>query len=136
MGEEMTAKLNLNVLFWVALACVFLFMYCGPEMPIACQILATTGNANAQYNLGRWYHDGDHWVDEDKEQAVKWYRKSAEQGNADAQCMLGWCYYNGEGVATDAAEAVKWYRKAAEQGHAEAKDALKGLSDKSDEVKK
>ncbi len=134
MGEEMTAKLNLNVLFWVALACVFLFMYCGPEMPIVCQILAETGNANAQYNLGLWYY-GDYWAYKDKEQAVKWWRKAAERGHAGAQCGLGWCYEKGEGVATDAAEAVKWYGKAAEQGLAEAKNALKGLSEKSDGVK-
>ena len=135
MGE-IKAKLNLNVLFWVALACVFLFMYCGPEMPIVCQILAKIGNAKAQYNLGQWYCDGDHWVHKDKGLAVKWFRKAAEQGDAPAQCRLGWCYEIGEGVETNAAEAVKWYRKAAEQGHAEAKDALKGLSDKSDGVKK
>lgn len=28
----------------------------------------------------------------DKEEAVRWYRKAAEQGNAGAQCSLGNCY--------------------------------------------
>ena len=44
-------------------------------------------------------------------------RKTAEQGNAQAQYRLGEMYDSGEGVAADDAEAVKWYRKAAEQGH-------------------
>ena len=47
-------------------------------------------------------------------------RKAAEQGNAAAQCSLGYRLKKGEGVAQDEAQAVNWYRKAAEQGHADA----------------
>ena len=53
-------------------------------------------------------------------EAVKWYRKAAEQGDARAQCFLGFFYDNGQGVPQDYEEAVKWYRKAAEQGYAKA----------------
>ncbi len=56
----------------------------------------------------------------DNVEAVKWYRKAAEQGNATAQNNLGVCYENGDGVAKDMKEAVKWYQKAAEQGNADA----------------
>ena len=59
-------------------------------------------------------------VPEDDVEAVKWYRKSAEQGNADAQYNLGVCYKHGIGVPKDDAEAVKWYLKSAEQGDAKA----------------
>ena len=48
------------------------------------------------------------------------YKASAEQGDAEAQFNLGWCYDDGRGVAKDYVEAVKWYRQAAEQGHPEA----------------
>lgn len=44
----------------------------------------------------------------------------ANQGNAEAQYILGVSYHDGEGVPQDYAEAVKWYRKAAEQGYASA----------------
>ena len=47
-----------------------------------------------------------------------WYRKSAEQGDANAQNRLGLCYANGEGVEKSAEQAVVWYRKSAEQGNA------------------
>ena len=57
-------------------------------------------------------------VPQDDAEAVKWYHKAAEQGDADAQNNLGVMYRNGKGVPQDDAEAVKWYRKAAEQGHA------------------
>ena len=56
----------------------------------------------------------------DYSEAVKWYRKAAEQGRTDAQFNLGYCYDKGQGVSQDYTEAVKWYRKAAEQGNASA----------------
>lgn len=49
--------------------------------------------------------------------AVKWLRKSAEQGNERAQCILAVCYENGKGVEKKYREAVSWYKKSAEQGH-------------------
>ena len=56
----------------------------------------------------------------DQVEAVKWYRKAAEQNHAKAQYNLGVCYAHGEGVAKDQVEAAKWYRKAAEQNFAPA----------------
>ena len=51
-------------------------------------------------------------VPEDDREAVKWYRKAAEQGDALAQNNLGLMYANGEGVPEDDREAVKWYQRA------------------------
>lgn len=48
------------------------------------------------------------------------YQAKAEQGDAEAQFNLGFCYDDGRGVAKDYVEAVTWYRKAAESGHTEA----------------
>ena len=45
--------------------------------------LAEQGDALAQNNLGVAYANGE-GVAEDDEEAVKWYRKAAEQGQADA----------------------------------------------------
>ena len=53
-------------------------------------------------------------------ESVKWYRKDAEQGVAEAQFNLGVCYYEGNGVSRNYLEAVKWYRKAGEQDYAKA----------------
>ena len=57
-------------------------------------------------------------VQKDSTEAVKWFRKSAEQGNAGAQFKVGWSYFEGIGVQKDSAEAAKWFRKSAEQGNA------------------
>ena len=43
-------------------------------------------------------------------------RRQAEQGDPDAQSILGLMYANGEGVLKDDTEAVRWYRLAADQG--------------------
>jgi hypothetical protein len=54
-------------------------------------------------------------------EAVPWYRKAANQGDAAAQNNLGVMYENGRGgLAKDEVEAVRWYRKAADQGYSEA----------------
>ena len=55
---------------------------------------------------------------QDYVEAVRWYRKSAEQGDAQAQCNLGFMHQKGQGVKQDYFEAVLWYRKSAEQGNA------------------
>ena len=57
-------------------------------------------------------------------EAVKWFRKAAEQNYPDAQYELGCAYYNGAGVEKDIEEAIKWIRKAAEQNDADAQFSL------------
>ena len=73
----------------------------------------------AQYGLGYMYYEGQ-GVPQDYEEAVKWYRLAAEQGDAEAQCGLGEMYYGGEGVPQDYAEAIRLWKLAAEQGDEEA----------------
>jgi len=63
-------------------------------------------------------------VARDDVQAAEWFRKAAEQGNAEAQANLGFVYMVGRGVAPDDAQAVGWLRKAAEQGNAIAQTNL------------
>ena len=65
-------------------------------------------------------YDNGRGVEQDDEQAVFWYRKAAEQGDATAQCYLGCDVRSGHGVEQDDEQAVFWYRKAAEQGDANA----------------
>jgi len=56
--------------------------------------------------------------------ALQEWRPLAEQGDSDAQAMLGTMYDEGKGVPQDYTEAVKWYRLAAEQGYARAQTNL------------
>ena len=61
---------------------------------------------------------------EDYTTALRLFRPLADQGDADAQSMLGLMYDNGQGVPKDYAQAVKWYRLAANQGYASAQANL------------
>ena len=61
---------------------------------------------------------------QDDKQAVSWFQKSAEQGDADAQYILGYMYAEGRGVPQDDKQAVSWFQKAAEQGDADAQNNL------------
>ena len=107
-----------------------LFLVMGAAIPLSAEqteadqfntikAKAEKGDAEAQYDLGVYYGNGQ-GVAKDEIEAVNWYRKAAEQNYVEAQYNLGFCYYNGQGVAQDYAEAAKWYRKAAEQNLAAA----------------
>ena len=49
-----------------------------------------------QLSAEEMYEKGDEYYNKkDYAEAVKWYCKSAEQGNSNAQTDLGWMYCNG-----------------------------------------
>lgn len=48
--------------------------------------------------------------------AVSWFNKAAEQGEADAQFLLGRMYYDGNSISQDYVEAYKWFSIAAANG--------------------
>ena len=78
--------------------------------------LAEAGDADAQYNLGVMYDNGE-GVPQDYAEAVKWYRLAAEQGYAKAQTNLGFMYEKGQGVLQDNATAHMWYNVGAANGN-------------------
>ena len=60
-------------------------------------------------------------VPQDYKEAVKWYTKAAEQGDADAQNNLAVMFDNGEGVPKDLVQAYAWYNVANAYGQEKAK---------------
>lgn len=76
-------------------------------------------DASRQFELGLKYVEG-RGVPKNDAEAVKWFRKAADQGLASAQYNLGVLFAKGLGVAENDAEAAKWWRKAAEQGNTKA----------------
>ena len=53
---------------------------------------------------------------QDYAEAVKWIRKAAEQGDAEAQSHLGAMYAQGHGVQRDYIRAYTWFNLAAMAG--------------------
>ena len=76
--------------------------------------LAEHGDAEAQFNLGVMYANGES-VPKDIVEATVWYRKAAERGHAWAQYRLGLGYTNGRGIPKDDVEGYAWLSIAAAQ---------------------
>ena len=74
--------------------------------------LAEAGDAEAQYNLGVMYDNGQ-GVPQNYAEAMSWYRRAAETGHAKAQNNLGFLYSNGKGVPQDYITAHMWANLAA-----------------------
>ncbi len=64
---------------------------------------------------------GDGVTGNDSE-AVKWYRKAADQGLASAQYNLGLMHADGRGVPQDYATAYMWFILASVEDAAKARD--------------
>ena len=86
------------------------------------QLSAERGDVKARYNLGVMYQLGL-GVPQDDQEAVRWFRKAAEQGYATAESVLGSMYYEGRwGAPQDYVLARVWLTLAAEQGSEKAAD--------------
>jgi TPR repeat protein len=81
-------------------------------------------DAEKLFQRGVDLYIGRNGVKKNVVEAAKLLRKAAEKGHAEAQLLLGNCYFSGEGVKQDVVEAAKWWKKAAEQGLADAQGIL------------
>ncbi|MBO7134239.1 MAG: caspase family protein [Bacteroidales bacterium] len=75
---------------------------------------AELDDAASQFILGFIYRDID------KEKAMYWMKKYADQGYDTGQAMVGYWYLGNDGFAKDDLQAVAWLKKAADQGNKQA----------------
>ena len=81
------------------------------------------GDANAQYNLGRMYLDGNAVAPRDGRQAARWLMLAAEKGHAPAQALLGQLLFTGrEGLQRQRARGLMWLTLARDAALASKKD--------------
>lgn len=87
---------------------------------------AEQGDADDRFHLG-CMHEGGIEVEQDLDEACRWYRLAAEQQHREAQLALArLCERPCDGDADQAAaaEALHWWRQAAQLGSAEAQHEL------------
>lgn len=77
---------------------------------------AEAGNAEAQFNLALNYSQGINGAEKNEQKTFEWAQKSASQGYAQAERLLGACYEYGFGVNGNQELANEWYAKAEAQG--------------------
>ena len=90
--------------------------------------LTASAQVNVFYKLGWDYLFGANGKTKDAKEAVYWFKQGADQGDADCQYFLGFCYEDGLGVEKDLQQAQALFRKAAEQGHEAAQLAINELT--------
>ena len=72
--------------------------------------LALDGDAQAQFNLGIMYREGQGHA-ADPRTAARWFSRAARSGHRQAQFELGLIYDHGIGVGRNDRRAVYWYRR-------------------------
>ena len=83
---------------------------------------AKTGDGYAMYKLGKIYYEG-YGVNQDYQEALKWFNKSAEAGELYGHKRLIDMYYEGTGVEKDY-EKVVYHGKMYRKGYGNAKYVL------------
>ena len=83
-----------------------------PDAMISWRAAAEAGSAEAQAWLGYILDQS-----ESNEEAVSYYRASAEQGNVEGIAGLAELYSKGAGVEQDLAQALEYFKRAGELGH-------------------
>jgi hypothetical protein len=89
--------------------------------------LSAQGDADAQWQMGVRYHNGE-GVPRDDVQAMQWFVRAADQGHVTAQATLGAYYWAGRGVPQDLSKAYFWSALALAQGDENSKSRLEGLA--------
>ena len=113
------------------------------------EVTGERGDARVQHRLGLYFLTGrdpgdfdyltgrnrgsDEVIPINPEEAAKWFRMAAEQGNLNSQLRLGLLYHDGYGVTRDYAEAAKWLRAPAEEGDLNAQTFIGSVYTRSDD---
>ncbi len=82
---------------------------------------AAANHVRAQALLGQLLDVADN-----NEQAMKYYRMAADQGDPEAMFGIGVMYRSGDGIEKNEKEGRDWIRKAAEKGYPPAVAAMAG----------
>ncbi len=83
------------------------------------RVRAQAGEARAQFVLGLAFEFGYAGLTKDNGEALRWFRKAADQGIGLPEKWVGDFSYAGLAGPKDFAEAMRWYRRSAQHGYAQ-----------------
>ena len=86
------------------------------------RMAADRGDVHAQRNVALSFFEAGQFAE-----AVRFYKRAAEQGFFAAQYDLAVCFEQGKGTEVNLAEAERWYRKGVDRGEAPSQNNLAGL---------
>ena len=88
---------------------------------------AQSGNVFAQMELAFRHEHGLGGFPKNDEEAIKWYRKAAEQSSVGAMLALGRQFAEGRIVPPNTVEAMQWFRKAGEIADVSRREGLRTM---------
>jgi TPR repeat protein len=94
---------------------------------------AAEAQPDAQYMFAAILSKGLYGEKQDDVAAANWLRRSARQGNSEAQYALGLVYAEGRGVAKDQQQSLYWMNEAARNGSKRAMEDLARAKDRAPE---
>ncbi|KAG0226238.1 hypothetical protein BGW41_004235, partial [Actinomortierella wolfii] len=89
----------------------------------ACSVSSVIQNVDSDYMEAQFELEESSGTSRNYTEAAIWYRKAAEQGDAEAQYLLGKMYLDGTGVEQNN-KVIIWIRKVADQGNADSQTSL------------
>lgn len=127
----MTVRRTFPLLLLLAAISLSLTRAATAPLPISPEIQrlstrAEAGDAQAQYELGQAYANGE-GVERNDVTAMGWFRKAADQRHAEAWKRVGDLSIRGDGIDYDLDQAVSAYRTAMSLGSSEANIELAEL---------
>ena len=85
------------------------------------QIMAETGNIDAQFVYGKRLQNGEGLPKNRKynnlEESFKWLKRSADKGHIQAQNAMGYAFAHGLGVIENSRQSFMYYKCAADNGN-------------------
>ena len=94
--------------------------------------IATRATGRHVPSAGRWPNLKWSWgmVEHDFSEALYWFKRSADRGNAASQYEMGLANEKGNGISKNESEAARWYKISADRGNAPANLSLGILYEK------
>jgi TPR repeat protein len=110
-------------IFAIVLYSFPIFAFAQRDVFYETKLLAEWGKTTSQYELGLMYYHG-RGVEQNYNEAFKWFRVSAKKGLPDALYYFGLMHYEGTAVAQNYSNAFYLFLEAAKEGQAQAKSML------------
>ncbi len=123
MSAKRRGNLKLLLAAGLVVCAAFAWIWRGGDAIARLQARAGGGDPVAQRQLGMVYAEGKR-LPLDKQMALSWFTKAAEQGDAEAQFHLAEIYELGRGVKADYEKSFHWFLESAKRGFAEAQTSL------------
>ena len=110
MKESTVNRLLLALLAVFVIFCLSYALLARAREALDREVLreAEAGNVHLQINLGLRYSRDRQASERDYPEAIRWFRRAADQGSAIGYFRLGLAYLNGQGVERNLCEATKW----------------------------